>query len=873
MLHKKKLAIFVLLAMVVPMILSACETTPQEIIKEVVVTQLVEKEIVVTEVVEIEGETQIVEKEVVVTEIVEVPVEVTPPPVERQGAWLDTIVVIEEPSADAAITRMEVGEIDAYFFQVSNAVVAQRIADSAVLDSYTSFGSYSELSFNPAGPVFEGTGKLNPFAVPEAREAMHWLMDREYIAQEIYQGMARPRWTAFNNASGDYALMAPAIRPLEAQYAYDKEMATEALTAVMEDLGATMVGGQWQYDGAPVEIIILIRTEDERTGIGDYVGNQLEDLGFMAVREYRTAAEAGPIWYGGDPNDGGYHIYTGGWITTAVPRDLGGNFAFFYTDMGLPSPMWQNYVNDPEFYEIAERLDNNDFSTVEERYELLARALELSMQDNIRMFLIDRVSVSPKRTEVAVAADLYAGMAGSNMWPYTLRRDGQVGGSMTLAMPSILTEPWNAIAGSNWIYDMSLIRATADMGTLPNPYTGLALPSRAERAEVVIQEGLPVGVTLDWVDLSFAPEIVVPDDAWADWDPVEQRFLTAAEVYTETQTVNRKSVVYYPADMFDTVAWHDGSPLSVGDFVIGMILQFDRGKEDSPIFDAAAVPALRSFMSAFRGVRVVSESPLVIETYSDLFYLDAEQSVSTWWPYYAQGQGSWHALALGIMADAAGEAVFSQAKESELEVDRLNYIAGETVAILKANLDAAIETGYIPYEPTLGQFVSADEATARYGNLATWHNRTGHFWIGTGPWQLQRAFPVEGTVILQRNPNYPDMADKWLRFSAPMLADIDIDGPDRVTIGDEAAYDLYITFQGQPYLIDDVLNVNFLVYDATGTLVYVGEAEAIEDGLWEAVLDGDVTGDLTAGSNRLEIVVVSKTVALPSFESITFVTQ
>jgi peptide/nickel transport system substrate-binding protein len=729
------------------------------------------------------------------------------------------------------------------------------------------------LSFNPTGPIFAGTGKLNPFAVPEAREAMHWLMDREYIAQEIYGGMAAARWTPFNNASGDYAALADVVRPLEAKYAYNKDKATEAITSVMEDLGATLVAGKWQYDGAPVEIILLIRTEDERRGIGDYVGNQLEDIGFTVVRDYKTAAEASPIWMSGDPNDGQYHVYTGGWVTTAVPRDLGSNFAYFYTDMGRPDPMWQNYVNDPEFYDLAERLDNNDFATVEERRELMARALELAMADNVRMFLVDRASVSPRRAEVVGAADLYGGMAGSWLWPMTLRREGQVGGSVRIAMPSILTEPWNPIAGSNWIYDMALIRATGEMAYVPDPYTGLYYPRRLERNEVVIQEGLPVGKTLDWVELSFAPEITVPEDAWVDWNAAEQRFLTVGEVYTETQTALRKNTVHYPADLFDTVKWHDGSPLSIGDFVMGMILTFDRAKEESPIFDASAVASLRSFMSAFKGVRIVSEDPLVIETYSDLYYLDAEWNISNWWPYYNQGQGSWHALTLGIMADAAGEAVFSSAKEKALEVDRISYIAGATVGILKAKLDEAVATGYLPYEATLGQYITPEEAAARYANLTEWFRKRGHLWIGTGPWYLERAFPVEGTVILQRNADYPDSAYRWLGFSEPMLSDIDIDGPDRVTIGSEAAYDLYLTFKGEPYLMDDILNVKYLLFDATGELAYVGEATAVEDGLWQATLTADVTGKLAAGSNRLEVVAVSKRVAVPSFDSITFVTS
>ena len=133
---------------------------------------------------------------------------------------------------------------------------------------------------------------------------------------------------------------------------------------------------------------------------------------------------------------------------------------------------------------------------------------------------------------------------------------------MTIALPSVFTEPWNPIGGSNWVFDNMVKRALGESGRYTDPNTGLGIPNRVERAEVVVQEGFPAGVTLDWVDLSFESEIVVPDDAWAGWDAVNQTFLTAAEVYTETQTAVRKSTVYYPADMSETITWHDGSPLA-----------------------------------------------------------------------------------------------------------------------------------------------------------------------------------------------------------------------------------------------------------------------------------------------------------------------
>lgn len=860
----KKLSVLLGVLVVISMILTACPA-PQERVVEKVVTQVVEKQ--VEKVV-----TQVVEKEKVVEKQVEVLITPTPAPVTRTGAWLDTVVLVEEPSADAAVTRLQTGDIDIFAFQVSNREVAAKVAAAPDLKVYRSSGSYNELTFNPVGPIFEGTGKLNPFVVPAVREAMNWLVDRQYIAQELMGGLANPRWLPFNTASSDYAALADVARALEAKYAYNPEKAKAVIGAEMEKLGAKLVDGKWQYNGEPVEIIVLIRVEDERRLVGDYVANQLESIGFTTVRDYKKAAEASPIWIRGNPNDGKFHVYTGGWITTAVPRDLGDNFSFFYTPRGLGQPLWQAYTPAEEFDKLAEQLENRLYKTLAERRDMMAKALELSMQDSVRVWLTDRATITPVRKEVSVAADLYGSISGTPLWAYTLRREGQVGGSMKIAMPSILTEPWNPIAGTNWIYDAMPIRAIGEFGTLNDPYTGLDRPSRIERAELFVEEGRPVGTTLDWVTLKFVPSIEVPGDAWVDWDAEAQKFITASEKYTETVKAARKSVAYYPANLYDKVKWHDGSAFSAADVVMSMILTFDRAKEASAIFDKAAVPAFESFMASFRGVKIVSTNPLVIETYSDSVELDAEENINTWFPHYSQGSGAWHNLALGIRAEAAGKSAFSAAKADALKVEWLSYIAGPTLEVLKAELDTAKEENFIPYAPTLGQYVTADEAAARYANLAEWHRRYGHFWLGTGVFFLERAFPVEGTVLLQRFAAHPDFADKWARFGEAAIPEIEVDGPGRVTIGSEATYDVFVEFQGEPYAMKDIQEVKYLLFDANGVLAQVGQATAVKDGQWQVKLSKETTGKLTAGSNRLEVVVVSKLVALPGFTDLAFVT-
>ncbi|MDE0431221.1 MAG: ABC transporter substrate-binding protein [Caldilineaceae bacterium] len=785
---------------------------------------------------------------------------------ERAGAWVDEVIAVEEPSAAAAVTRMDLGELDAYAFSISDAEVYATVQGMDSLTYSNSFGVYAELTFNPAGPVFSATGKLNPFAVPRIREAMNYLVDRDFISQEIYGGLASPRYMAITNAFPDYARLVDIVRKLELKYAHNPERAAEIITEEMEALGAVMEHGVWHYEGEDVEVIFLIRTEDERREIGDYVSTMLEDLGFAVIRDYKTAAEASPIWIGGDPNDGQFHIYTGGWITTAISRDQAGNFDFFYTSRGLSFPLWQAYSPAEEFDAVSERLALRDFTTMDERKELFGDVLELSMQDSVRVWLVNQLGFTAYRSDVAVTTDLAGGLNGARLWPYTLRRVGEEGGSLNVAMPSILTEPWNPVAGTNWIYDTMLIRATNDVGLMPDPFTGLQWPQRVERAEVTIKEGLPVGVTHDWVDLTFADQIDVPDEAWIDWDAVEQRFIPVSERHPDGLTANLKSVVYYPADLYD-LTWHDGSSLSIGDVVYSMILGFDRANEESAIFDEAEVPQFQRFQNHFKGYRIVQENPLIVEYYSDQYGLDAELNVNTFFP-----GAPWSTVTVGALAEAAGELAYSSDKAAASEVEWTSFIAGPSLEILAAHLDEADAAGHIPYEATLGDYISADEAASRWQNLVAWYEDQGHFWVGLGPFYLEEAFTTEKTVQLLRYAAYPDLSTKWQAFEAPMIAEVEIDGPARVASGDEATFEVMIDFGGDAYAIADIDEVKYLVFDALGELALTGTAEAVEDGLWQITLSAEDTAGLESGANKLEVAVAPLRVSIPTFSSLEFVT-
>ncbi len=202
----------------------------------------------------------------------------------------------------------------------------------------------------------------------------------------------------------------------------------------------------------------------------------------------------------------------------------------------------------------------------------------------------------------------------------------------------------------------------------------------------------------------------------------------------------------------------------------------------------------------------------------------------------------------------------------------MSWVGGPSLDILSKHLAEADSQSYIPYAPTLGQYITADEAKTRYDNLTKWYAAHRHFWVGTGPYYLDKVFTTEKTLVLKNNPDFPDLADRWASFSAPKLATASLDGPAQVKVGDSATFDATVTLKnGDPYKNADISQVKYLLYDATGAVVSTGEATAKEDGHYQVVIGPDVTSKLVAGSDKIEIAVVPIPVAIPAYASLDFV--
>ena len=869
---------------------------------------------------------------------------------QQNGIWADSIVFFEEVDQPKIISMMQTG--DAHLS--GNAFVAELYQDliDAGLNVDLSYGSYNEILLNPAvndaDEPFFADGRFNATGIQLVREGIHYLLDRQYMVDEILDGLGVVRHTMLDPNFPPYSQAIEAARAVELKYRHDAAKAWQLISEGMYAAGAYLAdargvvhedfppwppeppwppwppeppfppeppcppcppitpcppippwppcppcppcppfppdGYWWWYDDQPVLIEGLIRVEDERLEIGNYFADLLEGIGFTVDRVERTSAELVQLWLLGDPNAGEWNYYTGGWISNLIDRDGGADYDFMYTPRGWAVPLNQGYPIHlfPEEDAAFDKLGRRDYTTVAERKELLAQA-ELGAQEcQWHQWLFSAASPWAWPQDVSILVDVAAGISGAYIWAHTARfvdEDGApvVGGTLRMASPSMLTTAWNPVAGSNWLYDAMIQRATEDWFLFPDPFTGLYQSHLVDNAVCTVLEGIPMGATLPWVTVEKVAEISVPGDAWVDWDAAAGKFITRSEKFPGGLTAITKTTCTFSDNLLET-KWHDGSTFSIGDMLLQFILGFDVAKPESPVYDEAQVASFEQFISVFKGARITSRNPVVIEVYHDSFYLDAEAQVFNrigllFWPYYSQGMSPWHLMAASWLAEEEELTTWSEDKADKLGVDRQNWVAGESLNILLEKAEEAQAINFVPYQFEMLQWIDPGEIFTRYENMKTFLDTYGHLWVGNGPMMIESIDPIAKIVVGVRFDDYIHDMNKFLAFSAPKFGLMEVDGPDTVAIGGEGVFTASLTYEGEAYPADEIAEVKYLVFDATGELAFSGAGEVLADGQLQVTLSADDTAALVAGSSKIEIIAVLIPVAKPSFGSFTFIVQ
>ena len=99
----------------------------------------------------------------------------------------------------------------------------------------------------------------------------------------------------------------------------------------LQKANAQEATGKWYFEGEPVTIRMLIRSDDSyRKNIGDYIADLLEEAGFFVNRVYIDKTQVLNSVYFVDPGDLTYQIYTEGWVATDVTKWVEGDLFWSY---------------------------------------------------------------------------------------------------------------------------------------------------------------------------------------------------------------------------------------------------------------------------------------------------------------------------------------------------------------------------------------------------------------------------------------------------------------------------------------------------------------------------------------------------------------
>lgn len=300
---------------------------------------------------------------------------------------------------------------------------------------------------------------FNPFAIREVRYAMNFLINRQYIIDEILDGAGgpmynmatpgQPRTYKYNLAASKFGFTPEGD---EERALADIEAALQKAAELSENQGKLKKEGDWwTFNGEPVTIKFYIRVDNP--GLvkeGEYLTQQIEKTGIKVEQLLWDRSKMMATVYGGKPEDWGYTIYTEAWGAGATRRYwehiVAQMYAPWYGYMpGGFADGWK-YKND-KLDQLTQDAYNGKFLTEEEYWDMALEGLEMGLNEAVRIYVgyqTDYFVANKDRFNKRFAYGL-----GDGLTKYTLvtadTTDGIVRATQYSAQGSLFMAAWDPI--------------------------------------------------------------------------------------------------------------------------------------------------------------------------------------------------------------------------------------------------------------------------------------------------------------------------------------------------------------------------------------------------------------------------------------------
>ncbi len=756
------------------------------------------------------------------------------PPHSRPGPASEKLQ-FQSVHVDLASRVLRAGDIDFYLFSLKTEQAAT-LKGAPGVTIYEAPATMLDIILNPA-PAPEG--QLNPFSIPEVRRAVQFLVNRPFITQETYKGLAEPMLTWVSPRDYDYLAIADMLR--ERAISYDPELARDMISKAMTTAGAQLQSGRWQFRGRPVEVKFIIRVEDERRQIGDLVRAEMEKAGFTVASLYLDFAPAVQQVYSTDPKLLQWHMYTEGWSRGAAERY---DFATA-NQMAAPwlgnMPGWKEvgfwqYEN-KQLDDLGQKLFRGEFSGPEDRNRIYRDVASVSLDESVRVWLATVVNSFPAMDKLTgVSQDVTAGP--KSLW--TLR-EAYIPGRDTLKLGSlwVWTErsTWNPQGGFGDLYSSDIWQSLHDPPTARNPFTGVPVPFRAQYQ---VETSGPQG------------KLDVPTAAIA-WDAGAGSWRSVA-----LGTKATSKVIFDYSKYFQS-KWHHGQRISMADVLYSIYQNFDMTYNDQKAkVEVALAATRRPYLDTFKGFRILDDNRL--EVYVDYWHFDTNYIAE-----YASPTGldmPWEVLAaLDRLVFEQRRAAYSDTAAGRLGLPWISLVMPQHLALLRRSL---IELRDAPAVPPALQvagrsLATPDEAKARYQAVLDWMAKYNLGAISNGGFQLTRfdAAAQFAEAIAFRDPGYPFKPGDLYKGAAQPVSIGRVEALP-VVVGSPGQVDVAISGPG-------TLSLRYALFNPVSRQVTAsGEAAPGPAGQFRVELPAQQTSSLKPGPYQLFLTAFSQQLASPT---------
>ena len=679
-----------------------------------------------------------------------------------KGPNVESIKFTEYSDENIALEEVKSGKIDAYLWRIPLEVVPELQNDPRVKIYERNAGSFG-LLLNPAEPK-EPANTLNPFQFREVRYAMNYLLDRDFIVNEILKGHGTTMFDPFGLYSPEYLNIIDVVESFG--FRHDKALADSMISDRLVAEGATKQDGKWTYKDNPVVIKIFIRCDDtRRNSLGENISSDLESIGFTVERTCGDLNNAQVTVYGSDPQEFKWHIYTEGYAGTSVfvkynPTVPAQMYAPWFGNMpGAQDPSFWQYENQT-LDQVTQRIFTFDFDSESERNTLVRNAITMGLQESVRIFVAQtREPYAASSTVQGLVNDFGAGITSRfslvNAFPAS-------GTSLNIGVKQLSAGAWNGVGGFKDTFSRTIGDALSDPGMSRNPYTGDVIPVRVEATDV--QTGGPTGT----VDIN-------PDTV--KWDPYSQQWKKVGDGGGNEKATSKVTFkIQYSK-------WHDGIQMDKADLLYPYYFLFEWGignQTNDVTLDSEFTSQTEVILPLLKGIRFLSDNE--VESYIDVWHYDKKEIAD----YITIWSGEpWEITAAEERLVSTGKLAFSRGEATSKGVDWLSTVSPAHAELIKAELQKMKDERFVP--PALKDIVNPADAARRYDASIAWiteHRNAEIYLRGPGcdnfldflaflfGLKLQHAFFEQ--VLIELDAHFANMAGLFFSQKIPSPADIQV---------------------------------------------------------------------------------------------------